>query len=343
MQTSTELHKAVDSGRLSEVQRCLEDPTLDIDAFDSDGHTPLTKAAFRGHDIIASQLLAAGASVDLTREGKPTALSAACKNGYEHLIRMLLTAGADVNTMTDRSTPLTHATYYNHLGTVRMLLAAGADVNLCVRTAPLHAASRNDHLEIMQMLLDAHANPNITTPNDSPAIARWTPLHYSANRGGIAAVQLLISGGAAVNAPNADGDPPLHVCVYPNMVKFLIESGADYTLKNDSGETPLERAFIHMNLHGYAINRAHYCAKIAVLVSSGDRQWSFVPSSCPGIEAALLPVWKEAPHELRQVFQRLSVESKGLIQWSLRALHGKLEEELRMKILALVLSKEDND
>jgi hypothetical protein len=36
---------------------------------------------------------------------------------------------------------------------------------------------------------------------------------------------------------------------------------------------------------------------VTLLVAAGDRQWRCVPTPCPGLEAALVPVWKAVPKE----------------------------------------------
>lgn len=339
---TTELHRAVESGRLSDVHCCLEDPTVNIDAFNIYGHTALYIAASKGHDAIALELLAAGASVDRTTEGWPTPLAGAAGHNFEQMVDILLAAGADINSG-DR-TPLWHAAFNNHVAIVRLLLAQGADVEKGGKGAPLHGAARNDHLEIMEMLLSAGANPNVRIPSESIGVGKWTPLHYSSNRGSTAAIKLLVDHGADINAANDEGDTSLHVSGDPKVVQLLISLGADYKIKNDRAQTPLQRACNFVISYGYNMNKAHYGATVAALVASGDREWDFVPSPCPGLETALLPVWREAPHELGHLFQRLSVGSKEQVQRCLRVLHGRLpQEDLRMRILDLVLNSKDDD
>ena len=43
-----------------------------------------------------------------------------------------------------------------------------------------------------------------------------------------------------VNARDGDGDTPLHHCDDANSAKLLIESGADFRIKNDEGCTALD-------------------------------------------------------------------------------------------------------
>jgi hypothetical protein len=74
-----------------------------------------------------------------------------------------------------------------------------------------------------------------------------------------------------------------------------------------------------------------------MLVAAGDRQWACVPSPCPGLESALLSVWKEAPQELGQLAARLEPEVKRRIRAALCTLHHAsprhLPEAIRMRLL----------
>lgn len=57
------------------------------------------------------------------------------------------------------------------------------------------------------------------------------------------------------------------------------------------------------------------------LVAAGDHQWDLVPTPCPGLEAALPAVWRNAPEELSQLFQHLEVPAQACIRTALLALH----------------------
>lgn len=74
----------------------------------------------------------------------------------------------------------------------------------------MHEAAKNNHLEMLEVMIKKGVNVNIT--QDEPAGAGDTPLHLA--------------------------------CSYENVeiVKFLIESGADDTIQNINGETPAHYA-----------------------------------------------------------------------------------------------------
>ncbi len=74
-----------------------------------------------------------------------------------------------------------------------------------------------------------------------------------------------------------------------------------------------------------------------MLVAAGDRQWDSIPSPCPGLESALLPVWTDAPDELGQLFSHLEDSVKRRIRAALCTLHHAsprhLPDHIRMRLL----------
>ena len=71
----------------------------------------------------------------------------------------------------------------------------------------------------------------------------WTPLHYAVRNRNLNIVKLLIENGADVNLINDQDETPLHQAVLSenyNMVKLLIKHGADPFIKNNRSKTPLE-------------------------------------------------------------------------------------------------------
>ena len=79
-----------------------------------------------------------------------------------------------------------------------------------------------------------------------------TALHLSCFRGNERLAHLLLEGGCPCNAQNHKGDTALHVAMnmvskpHPqgseSMVELLAHYGADMSIKNISGETPMEKA-----------------------------------------------------------------------------------------------------
>jgi ankyrin repeat protein len=73
----------------------------------------------------------------------------------------------------------------------------------------------------------------------------WTALHFAANRGHEAVVQLLLNKGADINAKTKTGTTALHIAAQRGsevVVRLLIDRGADVEAKDNRGEMALHRA-----------------------------------------------------------------------------------------------------
>jgi len=94
--------------------------------------------------------------------------------------------------------------------------------------------------DILGALLDAGANPS----QESSWMFERTPLFLAITKGHIKAVQLMIRAGADLSIRGSDGDSVLLVAVCswlltPELIRLLIDGGADVNAANDYGVTPL--------------------------------------------------------------------------------------------------------
>src|SRR5690606_38836479 len=107
---------------------------------------------------------------------------------------------------------------------------------------PLHWAAHDAHYEVAALLLQHGAEVA------AQETRYWggTPLHWAAERQPVL-VQLLLDHGADVNCRNErTGQTPLHYCArcddVPEVATLLLSRGADPSLTDQRGNTPLDFA-----------------------------------------------------------------------------------------------------
>ena len=185
--------------------------------------------------------------------------SACYNDGDVDRVRELLDNGVDINALAPCSggAPLDAAIGGGHLPLVRFLVQRGADVNgvgYGSYTALMMAANQMS-TEATQILLDHGADPNLPSPTTGE-----TPLHaVCAKAFGERAndvLDILLAAGANPNTKAKNGvatstyyrdirvvgETPLHLAAaYGDhaMIKALIDAGADPTLRDDRGDSPL--------------------------------------------------------------------------------------------------------
>lgn len=154
----------------------------------------------------------------------------AAMRGDRQAVRELLADGSDVNApQGDGMTALHWASERGDMELARMLLAAGAAVESTTRIggyAPLHLAARSGSKEVAELLLEAAADPLAAAQGTGA-----TPLHLAAASGDPELVALLLERGAAPNARDSGwGQTPLVFAAALNRadaVRALVTGGAD--------------------------------------------------------------------------------------------------------------------
>ena len=229
---------------------------------------PLFSGAVRGHTGIVEALLRQGAEVDARDSAGFTPLSRAAfvGTGEVDVVRLLLDRGADVNAATQSGqTVLHHAVQRGDVEVVRLLLERGTDVgattgperdNSCLAGCqPLHVAARCSagSADLIQLLLAHGADVHASGTWDSlERVDSMTPLHFAAGApapeafdSNAAAVCALLDAGAHVAAAASDGRQALHFAAEssdPLTVALLLARGADVAAVDRRGATPLHVA-----------------------------------------------------------------------------------------------------
>ena len=204
------IHAAAADGRADELCRLLETHPDLIDArgVDLAGQTALHRAAWNDRAECVRALLDAGADVRIRDYGdNASALHGAAQRASVAVVRMLVEAGADVIGAGDDH-QLGVLGWATCLGRVRddvaaYLVQAGAKLDIWSGIALGHAADVRALVEHEPGLLGAR-----TSRNEH----RRTPLHHA----------------SALNRPD--------------MVRLLIDLGADVAATDDTGATPLTAA-----------------------------------------------------------------------------------------------------
>jgi ankyrin repeat protein len=169
-------------------------------------------------------------------------------------IRALVAEGADLEARDAAGrTPIHVATFGSQDEALRVLADAGADLNALENSAYdiVTIAAVADDFAILDLALSLGASAaNVTSPYDG------TALIAAAHLGHHAVVERLIAGGAPLDHVNNLGWTALIEAVvlgnggpdHVRTVRALIEAGADPTITDRQGATPLD----HARARGYA-------------------------------------------------------------------------------------------
>ena len=177
--------------------RALIAESVDPDAPQADGSTPLHWAVHADHTDIAALLVEAGANVTTANRYGVQPLSLACINGNPAMVELLLDAGADPNaTLAAGETVLMTAARTGVVEVVDLLLARGADVNATEawrgQTALMWAAAEG-HAAVVSALLAAGADVGAASGRG------FTALLFAAREGEIEVAGQLLDAGASLD------------------------------------------------------------------------------------------------------------------------------------------------
>jgi ankyrin repeat protein len=150
------LFEACAAGEVERVERLLAGGAA-VNAYSTDGWTPLHLAAFFGHGAIVELLLAHGAEVGARSRNANanTPLHAALAGNHKIAAGLLIGHGADVNAADAGGwRPLHLAAANDNLDALKALIAEGADVSAANAEGkrPLSLAQEKNHREAAALL-----------------------------------------------------------------------------------------------------------------------------------------------------------------------------------------------
>lgn len=226
------LRLAAREGNVEKMRRLLAEGA-DLNARDLAGSCALAEALDFARWEAADMLIEAGARLTLCEM---------IGRGGVKDVKALLKSGADVNQQTPnfQTTPLLRAIDEQDAEMVKLLLSAGADVNLASMSGtPLTAAAWRNSTDIVQMLIDAGADVNALDYQGKTALSESILLGKSQH------VSRLIRAGADVNLADSKGTTPLHQAIMQDqvtIVRALLAAGADPDGPRLYGLTPRQWA-----------------------------------------------------------------------------------------------------
>lgn len=224
----------------------------DITLKDKNGFNALHHATtFNKLEIVTFFVDEKDMNVNMETKNKDTPLHLAITNADTRIVPYLIERGAKVNVKdTFGFTPLMKAVTYFKTDFIKLLLEKGAaieSVNIDGKTA-LHIAIDTAHfnqtnpkgLEIVKLLVEKGADV------DAKDKVAFTPLMIAAKLKNPAYLIYLVEKGANINYQDSSvGRSPLIIATMfdrVELIKFLLEKGADKTLRTKNGQTVMDFA-----------------------------------------------------------------------------------------------------
>lgn len=193
--------------------------------------------------FVLSGLFFSSIAPTLAQDGSYERFFIAIQRDDVRALQRLEPLGFDFNTPNpDLEPPLYLALSNESLNVARFLISRPTvDVNARGQAdeSPLMMAALRGHLDIVEALIGRQAQVN------KPG---WTPLHYAATHAGPnapAITRLLLEHHAFIDAESPNKTTPLMMAAHyghTNVVKILLEEGADPMARNQQGLTAIDFA-----------------------------------------------------------------------------------------------------
>ena len=242
-------NKAIHDGNITRIREISKAALLDaqLDKPNSQGYTPLMVAAATDQEQVVGELIARGASMEISGPSGDTAFHLACKHAGVATVSRFLNYPRllDIRDSEGR-TPLMSSIQSSRTDTVKSLLKVLDNLEAFDtdgKTA-VHYAAISGITEIVRLLIEDHgANINKTTK------LGWTPLHYAAHSWHPRIVELLATSGANCKAVTSKEDgarTAIHLVLLrpgrTRCISRLIAHGLCIEQPDGAGNTPLHWA-----------------------------------------------------------------------------------------------------
>ena len=222
----------IKTGNLTTVARDLK-YGADVNYRSAAGEKPLVVAITKGYLKIAEMLIQAGARLDTDVDAnKNTILHYAAYKGHFNSVKLLISAGADLNLKNNQGqTALDFARQFGKTEIVKLILEQNNKDNKLLESI------ESENLELVKQLLESGANVNCYDKQ------KTTPLISAAFKGNAKIAKMFIDAGANVNAKDLNRNMAIHVAISKGnieVVKVLLQSDKLYlSVADNNGYTPL--------------------------------------------------------------------------------------------------------
>ena len=215
----------------------------------NDNEQDLCEASFHGQKNVVHELLSYGVNPNCQRcigkrVSQYTPICLAAEGRHHDVVALLIDAGADPN-KGGADTPLNRCILSGDFDTCKLLIQAGANVNTESNGwTPLHCCkyifrdevTEDDRLKFMKKLLEEGADPDHSDENGYTEIHSLCSSEYP-NNGDPMALAMLLNAGANPNMRDKQGRTPLCITadhfredrvkrMHTFLAKLLLEAGA---------------------------------------------------------------------------------------------------------------------
>ena len=269
------LHQSLVSSSPLDKFTALINEGEDINDVDQDGQTPLHLATFLDMKTHVQALIEKKALLDVKDKNGDTAVHLACEKNHVDCLKLLVDIGADVNAINNNGwSPLHTATENKNSKVVELLLdvtRCKCDVtdNSAARMRPYDIALKKGDWKSVKSFLLRGVDVNKKTPLGRPvlfainsgdtdllkAVLKFKPRLNVMDKEGNSPLHLAVLAQVLLNvktilkennvnidAVNGRGRTPLHLAAVSKkseIVRFLVDNGANCLIQDDTGNTPL--------------------------------------------------------------------------------------------------------
>lgn len=204
---------------------------------------------------------------------KGLCLHAACQIGNNLIVEMLLDFDVDVNAKDECFTALLWAVMKDQTEITNLLLSEGTEINPYKDDIiyPLASLCVKGKLPLARLLLERGADPNGGT---------FPTLHFINDKSCLPLAELLLAYGADINLVDKSHChyTALHLAAKNDdeLVKFLLRNGADPTIKDGKGKSPMHYAVDRKVM--WVLFRHSWFGNIKRDNERGEQAWSCVSS-----------------------------------------------------------------